>query len=51
MNTDFKELLNTFNEHGVKYLIVVGYAVMKHTELRFTKDLDIWVEASLRADI
>lgn len=46
MNTDFKELLNTFNEHEVKYLIVGGYAVMKHSEPRFTKDLDIWVEAS-----
>ena len=47
MNTDFKELLKTFNEHGVKYLVVGGYAVMKHSEPRFTKDLDIWVEASL----
>jgi hypothetical protein len=46
MTQDFKELLNIFNEHEVKYLIVGGYAVMKYTEPRFTKDLDIWVEAS-----
>ncbi len=46
MNTDFKELLKTFNEHEVKYLIVGGYAVMKYSEPRFTKDLDIWVEPS-----
>lgn len=46
MNQDFKELLKIFNEHAVKYLIVGGYAVMKYSEPRFTKDLDIWIEAS-----
>lgn len=34
MNQDFKELLNTFNDHAIKYLIVGGYAVMKYTEPR-----------------
>ena len=47
MNTDFKELLKTFNQHAVKYLVVGGYAVMKYSEPRYTKDIDIWVEASL----
>ena len=46
MNQDFRELLKTFNEHAVKYLIVGGYAVMKYSEPRYTKDLDIWIEAS-----
>ena len=46
MNRDFKELLKIFNERAVKYLIVGGYAVMKYSEPRFTKDLDIFVEAS-----
>lgn len=46
MTQDFKELLNIFNQNEVRYLIVGGYAVMKYTEPRFTKDLDIWVEAS-----
>lgn len=46
MNTDFKEVLRAFNEHEVKYLVVGGYAVMKYSEPRFTKGLDIWVEAS-----
>jgi hypothetical protein len=46
MTQDFKELLNIFNEKEVKYLIVGGYAVMKYSEPRFTKDLDIWIEAS-----
>lgn len=43
---EFKELLSTFNEHGVRYLIVGGFAVMVYSEPRYTKDLDIWVEAS-----
>jgi len=47
MNSDFKELLSIFNAQGVKYLIVGGYAVAAHAEPRFTKDLDIWVEASI----
>ena len=39
---DFKELLNTLEKHSVRYLVVGGYAVMKYTEPRFTKDLDLW---------
>lgn len=27
---DFKELLSAFHEHGVKYLIIGGYAVTLH---------------------
>ena len=46
MNSDFEELLSIFNENEVKYLIVGGHAVMLYTEPRFTKDLDIWIEAS-----
>lgn len=43
---EFKELLSTFNEHGVKYLVVCAFAVMVYSEPRYTKDLDVWVEAS-----
>ena len=46
MSPDFKEILSTFNEHEVKYLIVGAYAVIKYSEPRYTKDLDIWVEPS-----
>lgn len=46
MNSDFEELLKAFNDSDVKYLIVGGYAVMLYSEPRFTKDLDLWVEAS-----
>jgi predicted nucleotidyltransferase len=43
---DFKEVLRAFNEKKVEYLIVGGYAVMKYTEPRFTKDLDVWIRNS-----
>lgn len=40
---DFKELLNLFKKHEIRYLIVGGYAVMKYSEPRFTKDLDVFI--------
>lgn len=43
-SSHFKELLQSLNDRGVKYLVVGAYAVMKYTEPRYTKDLDIWVE-------
>ena len=45
MFDDFKDLLSAFNAHGVKYLIVGGYAVSFHSQPRATKDLDIFVKA------
>ena len=33
--------ISSFNAAGVRYLIVGSYAVMVHTELRYTKDLDL----------
>ena len=43
MPTDLKELLRSFNDHAVKYLIVGGYAFGVHAEPRATKGLDIFV--------
>src|ERR1035441_10267966 len=43
INSDFKDLLRSLNAGGVRYLVVGGYAVMVHTEPRYTKDLDIWI--------
>jgi hypothetical protein len=40
---DFKELLSLLEKHKVRYLVVGGYAIMKYTEPRFTKDLDLWI--------
>ena len=42
----YRELLETFNKHEVDYLIVGGYAVMRYSEPRYTKDLDVWVSSS-----
>lgn len=44
INSGFRELLRSLNAAGVRYLIAGGYAVQVHTEPRYTKDLDIWVE-------
>lgn len=46
LNSDFKDLLRSLADFQVRYLVVGGYAVMFYTEPRYTKDLDIWVEAS-----
>lgn len=45
-NPHFSELLRTLNEHGVEFLVVGGYAVMKYAEPSFTKDLDLWIRNS-----
>lgn len=46
MNTNFRDILEVFNRHRVRYLVVGGYAVMQYTEPRFTKDLDLWIDAT-----
>jgi len=45
---DLKELLNLFKKHNVKYLVVGGYAVMRYTEPRFTKDLDLFISVEIK---
>lgn len=47
MNSEFKDLLRALNEAKAKYLVVGGYAVIKHTEPRYTKDLDVWVSPDI----
>ena len=47
MNQDFKDLLEAFINAGVKFLIIGGYAVIKHSEPRYTKDIDLWVAADI----
>jgi hypothetical protein len=46
MNSDFKDLLRIFAEEKVEYLVVGGYAVIHHTQPRYTKDIDLWVKPS-----
>jgi hypothetical protein len=45
MHKDFRDLLSAFHVHGVKYLIVGGYAVSFHSQPRATKDIDLFIKA------
>lgn len=45
---DMKELLHIFNEHGVEYLLVGGYAFGVHAQPRATKDLDLLIRPDAR---
>ncbi len=45
MNQDYKDLLSAFQSHGVRYLVVGGYAVSYHAQPRFTKDLGLFIQA------
>src|ERR1700686_2607980 len=47
----YRELLQLLNDFEVEYLIVGGYAGMKHGEPRYTKDLDVWGRNSAQNSI
>ncbi len=47
MYRDYKDLLSAFQSHGVKYLVVGGFAVIYHAQPRFTKDMDLFIKADL----
>ena len=44
LHDDFRDLLAAFADHGVRYLLVGGYAVAFHGKPRFTKDIDLWID-------
>ena len=46
MNSDFKDLLRIFAEEEVEFLVVGAYAVIHHTQPRYTKHLDVWIKPS-----
>jgi hypothetical protein len=46
-NADFKDLFSIFNEEKVEYLVVGAHAVIFYAEPRYTKDLDLWVNATV----
>ena len=48
MYQDYKDLLSAFHAHGVKYLIVGGFAVILHAQPRFTKDIDLFIKPTRR---
>lgn len=41
--SDFKEFLNLLRSHGVRYLLIGGYAVIYYGYPRATGDMDIWI--------
>ena len=43
---DYEEFLALLNRHNVRYCIVGSYALAFHAKPRYTKDLDILIEAS-----
>jgi predicted nucleotidyltransferase len=46
LSSDFQEFLKLLELHGVKYLIVGGYAVALHGYPRSTGDFDVFIEQS-----
>ncbi len=45
VNPDFRDLFAALNAEGARFLLVGAYALAHHGHPRFTRDLDVWVEA------
>lgn len=43
VNQDYEDLFKILNAYKVKYIVVGAYAVIYHTQPRFTKDMDVWI--------
>ena len=43
LGKDLHDFVSLCLEHGVRFLVVGGYAVAAHGHPRLTKDLDVWV--------
>jgi hypothetical protein len=43
---EFRDLLNSFNGQGLRYLLVGGWAVGHHGYKRHTIDIDFWIAVS-----
>jgi hypothetical protein len=46
LNPDFRDILSTFIEENVEFLVVGAYAIAAHGLARATKGLDLWVGSS-----
>ena len=46
-NHDLTDLLRSMVRCEVRFLVAGGYAVMKYTEPRYTKDLDLWIATDI----
>ena len=45
---DLRQLLLAFNEHGVEYLVVGGWAVGFYSEPRSTKDIEFFIRSGVK---
>jgi predicted nucleotidyltransferase len=45
---DFQDFLRLLNANEIRYVVIGGYAVAFHGYVRYTGDLDIFVELSLK---
>ena len=45
---DLRQLLLAFNEQGVEYLVVGGWAVGFHSEPRTTNDIDLFIRSNVK---
>ena len=41
---DFQDFLRSLNANAIRYVVIGGYAVAYHGYVRYTGDLDIFVE-------
>jgi len=48
LNDDWSEFLHALISSGTRFLLIGGHAVAIHAEPRFTEDLDVFVEPTLR---
>ena len=46
LSADFRDFLNSLNDHGVEYLLIGGHAVAYHGYVRPTQDMDVWIAVS-----
>jgi hypothetical protein len=51
MYQDYKDLLSAFHARGVKYVVVGGYAVIYHSQPRFTNWFADMVSLSFMDDL
>jgi predicted nucleotidyltransferase len=45
VNRDYRDLLSALNVAEARYLVIGAHAVTYYTSPRYTKDIDLWVEA------
>ncbi|HEY3235255.1 MAG TPA: nucleotidyl transferase AbiEii/AbiGii toxin family protein [Polyangiaceae bacterium] len=45
-NADLARIARSLNQHGVKYAVIGGFAVIHHGFVRATNDIDLLVDAS-----